>query len=113
MQTKESKTNKENTIIKKQLDKLIDIRINAKKNISRSKSEKEKNDSNVELFATDCIKELEPIRIKSLLGVDQFENTGNVIDIIKDIYPHIKDDVSLFKGTKVFNEQTEPHEFLG
>jgi len=41
-----------------------------------------------------------------------FMGEATQIKIIKDIYPIIKDDISIFAGTKLFNEQTPPYEVL-
>lgn len=112
MQTKIKSKNKSNITANEQFHKLIDIRINETKNIIGNRREKNKTNSNVELFAIDCLKELPPIKIKSLLKLEQFEYVDSIIDLIRDIYPHIKDDISIFLPTKIFNEKTDPHDFF-
>jgi len=51
------------------------------------------------------------IQVKSLIGSGVFEY-GTVDEIIRDIYPVIKDDISIFLHTRAFNELTKPFEFL-
>lgn len=105
---------KQNKKIKKRrkLHKLNCSKINSsrkrRKYNNRIKTKKRNSKANVSFLNSNTIKEISSNNI----GFIRNENEHNSLEIVKSLYPKIKNDIDIFFNYKTFNDKTSPDEFL-
>jgi hypothetical protein len=110
MQRTKEKKNRTNRQAVSQQNKLVNNRRSIFKNITRNNRKKGKSNAYVNFLTSNSLKKINCFDVISIIS-DNLINSS-IIQIIKDIYPVIKDDISIFLHQKSFNENTSPAEFL-
>ena len=90
--------------------RLIDNGIIKKQHRKRNRNSRKTN-TNVHFSTTNNLKELSSLEIDYLLGAGLFA-TEEIEGIIKAIYPQMREELSAFEGTILFNDNTPPIDFL-
>ena len=93
-----------------QINSTINNRRRKAKYSSRSSGSTKKNNTQISFLAT-TLNEIPHLKVDNTLGIGIFKDGGTAEQLIKDIYPIIKDDIDIFLHTKYFTEDTEPIDF--
>jgi len=113
MQTEKScKTTKIKRESISQVNSVTNSNRNKKRHIARSRGTKGKSVAYVNFLTTNSLKDIKSLRLDYLNQAGLFQDGVSPIDLIKEYYPIMKDDISIFLHTKSFNENTDPIDFL-
>lgn len=82
------------------------------KPISRNKRKGRKSATYVNFLTTNSLKNIPALKLDYIDQKGLFKDGANPIDLIKDLYPILIEDISIFLHSKVFNKDTDPIEFL-
>jgi hypothetical protein len=74
--------------------------------------EERKSNANVNFLTTNSIAVISGLEMDYFFGEGLFKDGRTPLDLIKTLYPIMKEDLSVFLHTAVFNEETQPIEFL-
>lgn len=85
---------------------------NKKQFISRNPRKKRKNTSNVSFLTANSLKVISALEMDYFFGEGLFQNGVTPTELIKKLYPIMREDLDVFLHTEVFNEETEPIHFL-
>jgi hypothetical protein len=93
-------------------DRVISNRTDKVQHLSRYVRNKRENVANVNFLTTNNLKFISSLEMDYFFGEGLFHNGATPTELIKQLYPLMKDDLDVFLHTKVFNEETNPIEFL-
>ena len=110
--TKKTIKNKNSKKKRTQFDSFNNNRICKNKRITRNRKKSFKNVAFTNFYRTNNLKELTNLEYQFILKKGLFSENQTPEQVIKEIYPYIKNDVSIFLHTKNFTEETKPIEFL-
>ena len=82
------------------------------KSAKRLTNKRKQINSNVHLYTTDYINCISSLKVHQYLGIGIFENNNDVIKMISDIYPLIKNKENAITEEENLNEDISPLEFL-
>lgn len=82
------------------------------KSTQRLTNKRKQINSNVHLYTTDYINCISSLKIHQCLGIGIFQNNNDVIKMISDIYPLIKNKDNAISGEENLNKDISPLEFL-
>jgi len=82
------------------------------KHLKRVRHKGKQTTSNVHLYTTDYINSISNLKMHHTFGLGIFKDKNDIIQMIKDLYPIIKNRENAISGNEKFNEELEPIEFL-
>jgi len=109
MQRTKEKKNRTNRQKFSSINSIIDIKRNQIKHIPRGRRKKGASNANVNFLTSNSLKSINNIKLSSMIGEGLFNDS--LSQVIKDIYPIIKDDISIFMQPN-FSENTDEADFL-
>ena len=112
MQTKTCEKKKEGRESISQFNKFTNSLGNKNRPLTRSRRTKRKSATYVNFYTTNSLKDIKSLRLDYLNQKGLFQDGVSPIDLIKEYYPVMKNDISIFLHTKSFNENTDPIDFL-
>jgi len=112
MQTETRKKKKQDRQSISQFNSINNSRRNQKQPITRNRRAKGKSITYVNFLTTNSIRDIKSLKLDYLNEKGLFQNGVSPIDLIKKLYPIMKDDISIFLHSKSFNENTDPIDFL-
>ena len=106
MQRTKEKKNRTNRQEFPSINSVIDIKRNQIKHIPRGRRKKRENAANVNFLTTNSIAVISGLEMDYFFGQGLFEDGKTPIDLIKMLYPIMRDDISIF-SLKTHHERSE------